>query len=98
MRFLNTTTRRFEQVPDSELHLDKNQYAILSHRWFADEDEVSYEDLIQSSSKDITVKKGYAKLEGFCKLAASANCRYGWVVRIMGWLLFLFLTVLSYSL
>jgi len=79
MRFLNTTSLRFEQVPDSELDLDENQYAILSHRWFADEDEVSYEDLISSSSKDITSKRGYAKIEGFCKLASSANCRYGWV-------------------
>jgi hypothetical protein len=65
MRFLNTTTLRFEQVPDSELDLDENQYAILSHIWFADKDEVSYEDLISSSSKDITSKRGYAKTEDF---------------------------------
>jgi hypothetical protein len=77
MRFLNTTTLKFEQIPDLELHLEKNQYAILSHRWFADEDEVSYEDLL--SSTDVSHKKGFAKIQGFCKLASAANCRYGWV-------------------
>jgi hypothetical protein len=33
-------------ISDSELHLDENQYAILSHRWGADEDEVSHEDML----------------------------------------------------
>ena len=46
MRFLNTTTLQFDRVPDSELDLEENQYAILSHRWYADEDEVTYEDLL----------------------------------------------------
>ncbi|KAE9369059.1 HET-domain-containing protein [Stipitochalara longipes BDJ] len=79
MRFLNTDTLRFEQVPDSELDLDKNQYAILSHRWFDNEDEVSYEDLLHPSSSNVFSKKGYAKIRGFCKLAFKANCRYGWI-------------------
>ncbi|PMD12706.1 hypothetical protein NA56DRAFT_638772 [Hyaloscypha hepaticicola] len=79
MRVLNTATLRFEQILDSELDLDKNQYAILSHRWFDDEDEVSYEDLLHSSSKEIFSKGGYAKIKGFCKLASDANCRYGWI-------------------
>lgn len=33
MRFLSTRTLQFEQIPDSELHLEENHYAILSHRW-----------------------------------------------------------------
>ena len=79
MRFLHTTTLRFEEVPDSDLDLEENQYAILSHRWFADEDEVAYNELLPSSSTDLSTKKGFAKIQGFCKLAAAANCRYGWV-------------------
>ena len=77
MRFLNTQTLRFEQIPESELHLERNQYAILSHRWGADEDEISYEDV--QSSANFTNKKGYHKIEGFCKVASAQNCRYGWV-------------------
>ena len=77
MRFLNTRTLRFEQVPDSELHLEKNQYAILSHRWGADEDEVSFEDV--QLSTDFSNKKGCNKIKGFCTVASSAKCRYGWV-------------------
>ena len=77
MRFLNTRTLEFEQVPDSELHLQENQYAILSHRWGAAEDEVSFEDVRLSTN--FSIKKGFRKLEGFCKVACSANCRYGWI-------------------
>ena len=77
MRFLNTNTLQFEEVPDSELDLDKNQYAILSHRWGKDADEVSYNDV--EFSREITFKKGFAKVQGFCKLASSRGFRYGWV-------------------
>lgn len=77
MRFLNTRTFKFEQVPDSELNLEDNRYAILSHRWGASEDEVSFEDV--RLSIDFSNKKGFKKLEGFCKEASSANCRYGWI-------------------
>ena len=77
MRFLNTSDLRFVHVPDSDLHDEKNQYAILSHRWGADEDEVSFEDI--QLSMDISRKKGLSKLKGFCKLALSEGLRYGWV-------------------
>ena len=77
MRFLNTSDLQFVHVPDSETHHDKNQYAILSHRWGTDEDEVTFEDI--QLSMDISRKKGLSKLKGFCKLALSEGCRYGWV-------------------
>jgi hypothetical protein len=78
MRLLNTTTLQLDQVPDTELDLDGNQYAILSHRWGADEDEVSYEDM-NSPTIDASKKKGFSKIRGFCELASSQGCRYGWV-------------------
>ena len=77
MRFLKTDTLEFEQIPDSELHLEKNQYAILSHRWGSDEDEVSFEDVLFSA--EFSHKQGFHKLKGFCDVAFSENCRYGWV-------------------
>jgi len=48
--------------------------------WYDDEDEVSYDDFLYSSSRDISGKRGYAKIKGFCKLASEANCHYGWIV------------------
>ena len=77
MRFLDTRTLKFEQIPDSELHLERNQYAILSHRWGADKDEVSFEDI--HSSTEFFSKKGFNKIREFCKVAISESCRYGWV-------------------
>ena len=77
MRFLNTQTLRFEQIPDSELHLEENQYAILSHRWGANEDEITFDDI--RSSKQFTNKKSFSKVKGFCQIASSVNFQYGWV-------------------
>jgi Heterokaryon incompatibility protein (HET) len=77
MRFLNTSTLRFESVPDSELHQEGNKYAILSHRWGKEEGEISFENI--RSSRDVSNKKGFAKLKGFCDLALSADCRYAWI-------------------
>ena len=77
MRFLNTSTLRFESVPDSELHLEGNKYAILSHRWGKEEDEISFKNI--RSSREISDKKGFAKLKGFCDLASLADCRYAWM-------------------
>ena len=76
MRFLDTSDLQFVHVPDSEIHHDNNQYAILSHRWGADEDEISFDDI--QLSRDISKKKGLSKLKRFCKLALSEGCRYGW--------------------
>lgn len=71
MRFLHTETLQFvEDVP-----LEKNNYAILSHRWGADKDEVSFEDI---SCANAANKKGFAKLKSFCEKASSQGFRYGW--------------------
>ena len=76
MRFLNTCTLQFEEVADSSLGAGQNKYAILSHRWGAAQDEISFADI--DESRDISRKKGFAKLKGFCDLAASLGYRYGW--------------------
>ena len=75
MRFLNTETLRFEEVADSSLGEDQNKYAILSHRWGAAQDEISFADI--NESRDISHKKGFAKMKGFCDVAASLGYCYG---------------------
>ncbi|KAF2847941.1 hypothetical protein T440DRAFT_402336, partial [Plenodomus tracheiphilus IPT5] len=50
---------------------NKPDYAILSHRWGDDEDEVTFEDIVGKTGRS---KKGYAKI---CACGAQAK-RYGW--------------------
>ena len=76
MRFLNTNTLRFEEVADSSLGEEQNKYAILSHRWGAAQDEISFANI--NEAQDISQKKGFAKMKGFCDVAASLGYRYGW--------------------
>jgi hypothetical protein len=65
-----------------ELRLTKNfvddapPYAILSHTWGADEDEVTFDDLENGSS---TSKAGYAKLQFCGEQAKKDGLEYFWV-------------------
>ncbi|KAI4220244.1 MAG: hypothetical protein L6R36_007753 [Xanthoria steineri] len=77
MRFINAGTLEFVYVPDSELGCEENKYAVLSHRWGAARDEVSFQDI--EESREYSHKKGFAKLKGFCDLAARSGCRYCWI-------------------
>ena len=77
MRFINAETLEFVYVPDSELGCEENKYAVLSHRWGAARDEVSFQDI--EESREYSHKKGFAKLKGFCDLAARSGCRYCWI-------------------
>lgn len=52
------------------------QYAILSHTWGQDEEEVTFEDVIEGSSKS---KVGYRKIEFCGEQARRDNLRYFWV-------------------
>lgn len=55
---------------------DVPQYAILSHTWGADLDEVTFKDLTEGTGQD---KAGYSKL-AFCgKQAAEDGLRFFWV-------------------
>ena len=77
MRLLNTDTLQFELIPDSRIGTHGYEYAILSHRWGRDEDEVSFTDV--NESLDFTHKPGFAKIKGFCNEAAWSGYLYGWV-------------------
>ena len=51
-------------------------YAILSHTWGADEEEVSFEDLAKNSGKD---KDGYKKIQLCGEQAKRDGLQYFWV-------------------
>jgi hypothetical protein len=52
------------------------QYAILSHRWGADADEVTFEDLSKNTGKG---KSGYKKLQFCGEQAATDGLQHFWV-------------------
>lgn len=51
-------------------------YAILSHTWGPDSEEVTYKDLVEGTGKD---KAGYAKLDFCVKQSALHGLEYFWV-------------------
>ena len=55
---------------------DVPPYAILSHTWGADDEEVTFKDLTEGTGKN---KAGYDKIEFCGKQAASDGLQYFWV-------------------
>ncbi|KAF2194690.1 HET-domain-containing protein [Zopfia rhizophila CBS 207.26] len=52
------------------------QYAILSHTWGADDEEVTFKDLAEGTGKS---KAGYTKIRFCGKQAANDGLQYSWV-------------------
>jgi hypothetical protein len=72
MRVLNTTSLEFKEFPD----LPDEPYAILSHRWGAE--EVTYKEF-RKSQDSIQQRAGYKKVVEFCHVAQRRGFRYAWV-------------------
>lgn len=72
MRLINTQNLRLEEHNDQDLPA----YAILSHRWYDDDQEVSFRDL--QDGRNVAHKRGFRKLERFCQLAKSLHYKYAW--------------------
>lgn len=54
-------------------------YAILSHRWGAAADEVTFQDLNGGNSTLARQKKGYYKVEACCAQALKDGLTYAWI-------------------
>ncbi|CAH0043548.1 unnamed protein product [Clonostachys solani] len=73
---------RLLQLQDGVLSLTKDSvdnippYAILSHTWGEDDQEVTLQDVMQGKGKD---KEGYRKIEFCGKQATSDDLHYFWV-------------------
>lgn len=88
MRLVDTTTLRLASKND----IDLPPYAILSHTWGTDDDEVSFEELQEFSASllsqtgsrgifthSISKKRGFAKIKEAARLAKSENYKYIWI-------------------
>jgi len=70
MRLINTSTGVLETFHGRNIP----PYAILSHTW--GDEEVSFSDMGKPHCKNL---KGFAKIEGVCKLASVEGFQYAWV-------------------
>ncbi|KAI1453899.1 heterokaryon incompatibility protein-domain-containing protein [Annulohypoxylon moriforme] len=77
MRLLNIETMRVESLPTREI-TEIPEYAILSHRWGAVEDEVVFDEM-QNRSEKAQRKKGYQKIQKCCEIASSTGFEYIWI-------------------
>jgi hypothetical protein len=75
MRLIETATLRLVDYPNEA---ELPPYAALSHTWRRQ--EVSFREMGDLRLREeIRVKDGFAKISGFCKVAAVKGLRYGWV-------------------
>ncbi|CAJ2510237.1 Uu.00g061370.m01.CDS01 [Anthostomella pinea] len=51
-------------------------YAILSHTWGDDEDEVTFQDMTEQTGRS---KRGYQKIKFCCEQAAEDDLKHSWV-------------------
>lgn len=74
MRLLNTKSLQLQEF----FERDTPPYAILSHRWGAD--EILYNDMVPTADQSKTQQKhGYAKLLGSCNLAQQQDYEWIWI-------------------
>jgi hypothetical protein len=72
MWLLNTRTITLSQQSDDDV-----RYAILSHRWGNDNEEVSFDDI--HNPEVARGKKGYDKIKRCCEQALKDKYDYAWV-------------------
>lgn len=78
MRLINTSTIELKEFRDSE----RPKYAILSHTWGSDDDEVTFHEMSQptaSRQSSMLAKPGYLKVLKTCEVAKAKGCNWSWV-------------------
>jgi hypothetical protein len=76
MWFVDTETYRLVENPRNPKGEDL-EYGILSHRWFEQDEEVTFEDM--KSAILPRHKKGFRKIEGCCHKAKSDHLDFVWI-------------------
>ncbi|KAF4872243.1 Vegetative incompatibility protein HET-E-1 [Colletotrichum siamense] len=73
MRLINVQTGRLE-----EFFHEPPPYAVLSHTWGSDEEEISFRD-IQEGNEVFKTGIGRDKFDGFCEQALADELDYAWM-------------------
>ncbi|TDZ19997.1 Vegetative incompatibility protein HET-E-1 [Colletotrichum orbiculare MAFF 240422] len=72
MRLINVRTGRLE-----EFYHEPPAYAVLSHTWGADEEEISFRDVQETATSKTGV--GRAKFDGCCAQTLADGLDYAWI-------------------
>jgi hypothetical protein len=73
MRLLNARTQQLELFNGNDIP----EYAILSHTWGEDKDEVLFEDVVPIKAN--ATKKGWKKIDAACTQTVRDKFKYIWV-------------------
>ncbi|KAF2736760.1 HET-domain-containing protein, partial [Polyplosphaeria fusca] len=78
MKLINTSTHRIEDLGGSQ---PPEPYAILSHTWCADHEEVTYQEMLLEDHMNLRNRPGYRKIEEACRRAREApyHLKYAWI-------------------
>lgn len=76
MRLLRCTDDGFTLTKDFRPHEERPEYAILSHRWGLDDEEVTHADLVNNAGE---TKVGYEKLRFCARQTKQDNLLHFWV-------------------
>ncbi|EXA36468.1 hypothetical protein FOQG_11195 [Fusarium oxysporum f. sp. raphani 54005] len=71
MRLINVENLKLENFIGGQIP----PYAILSHRWGNDDEEVTFKDMTRGT----TEKVGMTKVKGCCRQAKKDNLKYAWI-------------------
>ncbi|KAF5694079.1 beta transducin [Fusarium denticulatum] len=71
MRLINVENLKLETFTGGQIP----PYAILSHRWGNDDEEVSFKDMMRGTTNNVGMKK----VEGCCRQAKKENLKYAWI-------------------
>ena len=75
MRLINVRTYILEEFFNEQVP----PYAILSHTWGRDQDEVSFRDITERSAERASANHWPIKLSGCCEQAAKDGLEYVWI-------------------
>ncbi|KAI1318474.1 HET-domain-containing protein [Xylariaceae sp. FL0255] len=77
MRLLNVHSYQLKFFREN----DRPVYAILSHRWLSDEEEVDFGDLerYHQGDQSIALRPGFEKIKGCCDIARSHSLEWVWI-------------------
>lgn len=75
MYLLNTTTLRLRRFPNSKTV----RYAILSHRWGKNADEITFDDIQMEDRAELEQRKGWDKIVDTCAKARWQGLEWAWI-------------------
>ncbi|OTA55160.1 HET-domain-containing protein [Hypoxylon sp. EC38] len=79
MHLLDVNTRRLKKYVEEKNGKICEKYGILSHRWFARDDEILFQDIESADHTLLRKREGFFKLVKCCEQAKRDDLGYVWI-------------------